>query len=280
LGIALGDAIIAVIGVGATQIAAVVALAILVSTVLGSSHVTTGQAASSAVLVATLAPPSTGIYASRFVDALVGGIVGLVVMAAIPVNPLSRVRRDAGASLTVVSEALTAAAQALERRDLKLARRALDALRRSEEEYTNFLDSLTMGQETAVVSPLRWSARSGLVRYVDASVHIERATRDLRVMQSWIVAVIRDREPVPAGLPKSLHCLSKAVATLRRELDEDTEPLRSRAVVCDAVREASSAYTDGLGFAGGTTVAQVRGTAVDLLVADRSGTKRCRSGRA
>ncbi len=188
-------------------------------------------------------------------------------MAVIPVNPLTRVQRDAGAALAVLSDALTAAAQALERCDPRLARMALDALRRSEGEYAKFLDSLTMGQETAVVSPLRWSARSGLVRYVDASVHIERATRDLRVMQSWIVAVIRDREPRPAGLPKSLHCLSSAVATLRRELDEDTEPLRTRALVCDAVREASSAYIDGLGFAGGTMVAQVRGTAVDLLVA-------------
>ena len=280
LGIAIGDALIAVIGVGAAQIAAVVALAILVSTVLGSSNVTTGQAAASAVLVATLAPPSTGIYTSRFVDALVGGVVGLVVMAAIPVNPMTRVQRDAGAALTVLSEALTAAAQALERRDPRLARRALDALRRSEDEYAKFLDSLTMGQETAVVSPLRWSARSGLVRYVDASVHIERATRDLRVMQSWIVAVIRDREPIPAGLPKSLHCLTKAVATLRRELDEDTEPLRTRVLVCDAVREASSAYTDWAGFRWrhhGRPGTRYRGRPPRR---GRSGTQRRRRGRA
>jgi uncharacterized membrane protein YgaE (UPF0421/DUF939 family) len=267
LDIAVGDALIAVIGVGAAQIAAVVALAILVSTVLGTSHVTTRQAAASAVLVATLATPSTGIYASRFADALVGGIVGPVVMAVMPVNPLTRVQRDAGAALTVLSEALTAAAQALERRDPRLARRALDALRRSEDEYAKFVDSLTIGQEAAAVSPLRWSARSDLVRYVDAAVHIERVTRNLRVTQHWIVAVIRDREPIPAGLPRSLHRLSKAVATLRRELDENTEPLRTRDIVCDAVQVASSAYTEGVGFASGTMIAQVRGTAVDLLVA-------------
>jgi uncharacterized membrane protein YgaE (UPF0421/DUF939 family) len=267
LGIAVGDALVAVIGVGATQVAAVVVLAILASTFFGGSSVTAGQAAASAVLVATLAPPSGGIYTSRFLDALVGGIVGLVVMALIPVNPLRRVQRDAGAALMVLSDALTAAAQALERGDLGLARKALDALRRAEDEYANFRDSLIMGQETTAVSPLRWSARSGLLRYVDVAVHIERATRDLRVMQVWIVAVIRDHEPVPADLPRSLHSLSKAVATLRQELDEDIEPLRTRDMVLDAVREAWSAYTNRVGFAGGSVVAQVRGAAVDLLVA-------------
>jgi uncharacterized membrane protein YgaE (UPF0421/DUF939 family) len=228
LGIAVGDALIAVIGVGATQITAVVVLAILASIFLGGSSVTVGQAAASAVLVATLAPPSGGIYTSRFVDALVGGFVGLVVMAVIPVHPLARVQRDAGAALLVLSEALTAAAKALERRDLGLARKALDALRRADDDYAKFRDSLTMGQETAAVSPLRWSVRSALLRYVNVAVHIERAIRNVRVMQHWIVAVIRDQEHVPADLPTSLYCLSRAVGALREELAANVEPLRTR----------------------------------------------------
>jgi uncharacterized membrane protein YgaE (UPF0421/DUF939 family) len=267
LGVAVGDALIAVIGVGPAQVAAVVALAILASTSLGGSSVTTGQAAGSAVLVATLAPPSGGIDTTRIVDALIGGTVALAVMAVIPVNPVMRVQRDSGAAMMVLSEAETAAAQALERRDPQLARKALDALRRAEDQQAMFRDTLTVGQETAAMSPLRWSARSGLERYVDAAVHIERATRDLRVMQVWIVAVIRDHEPIPTDLPKSLHCLSNALTTLRQELDQDTEPLRTRHVVRDAVQEAGSAVANGVGFAGGTVVAQVRGTAVDLLIA-------------
>ena len=188
-------------------------------------------------------------------------------MAVIPVNPLTRVQRDSDAAMMVLSEAETAAAQALERRDPQLARNALDALRRAEDQHARFRDTLTVGQETAAMSPLRWSARSGLERYVDAAVHIERAIRDLRVMQVWIVAVIRDHEPIPTDLPKSLHCLSKALTTLRQELDQDTEPLRTRHVVHDAVQEAGSAVANGVGFAGGAVAAQVRGTAVDLLIA-------------
>ena len=108
LGIAVADLIVLAIGVGPVQIAVVVTLAILTSILLGGSNVFVGQAAASAVLVATFAPPSGGIYVNRFIDALIGGAVGLVVMAAIPFNPLTRVQRDAGASLDLLANALNA----------------------------------------------------------------------------------------------------------------------------------------------------------------------------
>ncbi|BDH55487.1 hypothetical protein MTP03_04260 [Tsukamurella sp. PLM1] len=48
------------------------------------------QAASSAVLVATLLPPgSTGGW-TRMLDALIGGLVGVLIAALIPNNPAGR----------------------------------------------------------------------------------------------------------------------------------------------------------------------------------------------
>ncbi len=73
LGILVGDTLIYLIGTGGWQIALGVGLAILVAIFLGGSPIVIGQAAASAVLVATLAPPSGGIYYSRFLDALIGG---------------------------------------------------------------------------------------------------------------------------------------------------------------------------------------------------------------
>lgn len=267
LGIAVGDLIILAIGVGAVQIAVVVLLATLVSIFLGGSSVFVGQAAASAVLVATFAPPSGGIYINRFLDALIGGGVGLAVMAAIPFNPLTRVQHDAGQALDLVADALKAGAEALEQSNPRRARRSLDALREAEEEYARFRDSLTIGQETAAVSPLRWSSRSRLQKYVDTAVHIERGTRNARVMQHWIVAVIRDKGPVPEMMPESLRTLSRAVVMLRKELLEGVEPVKTREIIRDAVRQAWAAYADGVGFSGGVVVAQVRGIAVDLLIA-------------
>lgn len=267
LGIAVGDALIAIIGVGATQVGAVVALAMLASIVLGGTSVTAGQAAASAVLVATLAPPSGGIYYSRFVDALIGGVVGLLVMAVIPFNPLARVRAQADVSLTVLSDALSAAAEALERRDPEQAEQALDELRRADADYLKLRDTLTVGQETAALSPLRWSHRSSLMRYVEAAVYIDRTTRNVRVLLRRVAFVLRHKEPVPADLPRSLRRLSAAVAMLRQELAEETEPVRTRDLALDAVDEAWSAYADGVGFSGSVVVAQVRSAVADLLAA-------------
>jgi uncharacterized membrane protein YgaE (UPF0421/DUF939 family) len=269
LGIAVGDLIILVIGVGPAQIAVVVVLAIMISIFLGVGNVFAGQAASSAVLVAAFSAPSGGgdFFTNRVLDALVGGTVGLVVMAIIPFNPLTKVKHDAGVALSLLAEALTAAAEALESHSLGRARRSLDALRQSADEYQSFEESLSTGQETAAVSPLRWSARSELLRYVDSAAHIERATRNVRVMQHWIVAVLRDKEPVPSTLPQALRTLSKAVGTLRREIGEAAASMKTRELVRQAVQQAWSAYAEGVGFAGGVVVAQVRGAAVDLLVA-------------
>src|SRR6476660_5814026 len=100
LGIGVGDLLIWWIGTGPVQIAAGVFLAMVTAVFLGGSPTVVGQAASSAVLVATLAPPQHGIYFSRFFDALVGGLTGVLVMALLlPLNPLRHIQRAAGPAL-------------------------------------------------------------------------------------------------------------------------------------------------------------------------------------
>src|SRR5262245_6388806 len=76
LGILVGDGLFYFIGTGPWQIALGVILAISVAVVVGGGPLLVGQAGSSAVLVATLAPPTHGVYYARFLDALIGGSVG------------------------------------------------------------------------------------------------------------------------------------------------------------------------------------------------------------
>src|SRR5213082_1118743 len=150
LGILVGDVLIYFIGTGGWQIGAGVAAAVLVSVFLGGSPVVIGQAAASAVLVATLAPPSGGIYYSRFFDALIGGVIGILVMALLlPVNPLTVIRRAAGPALDVVVAGLHDCALALSDRDRDEAQAALERLRAGESRVTAFRDALAGAQETA-----------------------------------------------------------------------------------------------------------------------------------
>lgn len=265
LGIAVGDALIILVGVGPVQIAAVVTLAILTTVILGGGPVAMGQAASSGVLVATLSPPAGGIYYGRFIDALVGGATGIIVMLVLPFNPLTRVRRAADAALTALADALRLTATALRDGDSELAERALSDLRAGEHNHATLRESLSAGRETATLAPLRWPSRPALSRYVDGAVHIDRATRNIRVMQRRTASLVRDAEPAPPDLPTAVDRLADAVTALRRDLATGGDSARTPAL--DAARAAGSAYAEGVGFSGSVVVAQIRSAAVDVLVA-------------
>jgi uncharacterized membrane protein YgaE (UPF0421/DUF939 family) len=267
IGIALGDSVILLIGVGPVQIAAVVALAIMAIAVFGGAGVAVPQAAGTAALVATLAPPTSGIFVERLFDAVLGGAIALLVMVVLPFNPLTRVRRTAGQVLSSLADALTRGARSLETEDPDLADTTLTRLRGQDADQQALRDAVTAGRETATVAPLRWGSRVALARYANASAHIDRATRSVRVMQSRIAALLRDGEPSPDPLAESLAVLATAVRSLRHDLADGRDPAAARATTLDAVRAAGVAGGRGLGMSGLVVVSQVDSAATNLLCA-------------
>jgi uncharacterized membrane protein YgaE (UPF0421/DUF939 family) len=268
LGILVGDSLIYFIGTGPVQIALGVAAAILVSVFLGGGPVVIGQAAASAVLVATLAPPGNGIYYTRFVDALIGGVIGIGVMALLlPVNPLSTIRRAAGPALEVIAVGLRDCATAVSDADRDEAQAALERLRKGESRVAAFREALAGAKESATLAPVYWRSRGPLAMYLDAAVHIDHALRNGRVLARRTVALIRDGEPAPPGLVSALRELADAVRALRDDLASGTEPVRVPELALGAVRSAAQVYRDGLGFSGDVVVAQIRTMATDLLLA-------------
>ena len=81
VGIAVGDLLVLAIGVGPAQLALVVMLATALAIFLGSGQMLATQAAVSAALVATLQPPTDGVTFTRFLDALAGATIALIVNA-------------------------------------------------------------------------------------------------------------------------------------------------------------------------------------------------------
>ena len=268
LGILVGDTLIYFVGTGAWQIALGVGFAILVAIFLGGGPIVIGQAAASAVLVATLAPPSGGIYYSRFLDALIGGVTGILVIALLlPVNPLTAIRRSAGPALDVIAEGLRDCAAALRDGSREDADAALSRLRSGETAVVTFRNALAGAREAATLAPVYWRSRGPLAQYLDAAEHVDHALRNGRVLARRTVALLRDGEPVPPGLVDALLALADAVTLLRDELAAGTEPERSRERTLDAVRAAAEVYRAGVGFSGGVVVAQIRTMATDLLLA-------------
>lgn len=265
-GILLGELLVLIIGRGSWQVSLVVFLAIVIAIFVGGSPSLVMQSASAAVLVVAILPISDNYLFSRFIDAIVGGTVGLAVMALLlPLNPLTVVSHAAGPLLDEIAFGLAATASAVADRDADKTQKALEDMRAAERHFAALQDAITAGREISLLAPLRWGKRGALGQYVDGYDHLGRAMRNARVLVRRCVTAIKDQEPLPPALASAIHSLADATSWLRREYADEKPPEASRAAAIRAVRSASEAYLGGLGFSGSTVVAQVRSVATDLL---------------
>jgi uncharacterized membrane protein YgaE (UPF0421/DUF939 family) len=268
LGVLVGDLLIGVIGTGVPQIAAVVALAMMVAIFLGGGAVIVTQAAASAVLVVTLVPPSDGaaVNLDRFIDATVGGLVGLAVtVLLLPVNPVSAARRALDPLLDTLAELLDGSADALADRDRAGAALVLGRARETQEAIDELTEALEGSAEVARIAPVRWRKRGQLVGYLDAAEPIDHFARNLRVLARHVITLLRRKEPVPEVLPPALRTLAGAVRLLQMDLGYAAEPTEARASAVAAADLATEALDQTGGFAGQVVVAQTRSMAEDLL---------------
>ncbi|BFU42050.1 FUSC family protein [Krasilnikovia sp. MM14-A1004] len=265
IGIGVGDAIILLIGTGPWQIGLVVTLAIVVATAVGGGPPLVVQSASSAVLVATLTS-TTGVPWTRFVDALVGGAVGLAVMTVLlPLNPLTIVRHAAEPALRSLGDGLRTVAQGLAERDEDRILAVLDELRAAETTFADYAAAAKAARENVAFAPARWRVRGALALYVDGADQVTYALRNVRVLIRRVLTALDDDEPVPAVLPASIELLAQAVELLQQDWAKGEEPVAARERALRAAAESGRAYGEEVGFSGGVIVAQIRTTVTDLL---------------
>jgi uncharacterized membrane protein YgaE (UPF0421/DUF939 family) len=266
LGIAIGDLLVLAIGVGAGQLALVVMLATAIALFLGSGQMLATQAAVSAALVATLQPPVDGITFARFLDALVGGGVALVVNGLLlPANPVALVRGAAQPVLDELAATLDDVAAAILERDRKMAERALKRARGIDELSETFHQAVEVSRETIRYAPPRRRWRSRVEDYAQAAAQIDLAVRNVRVLSRGTIRAVRLDENVPPDIADAVRSLAKAVRAFGEVLDH---PDRVGAVQEPALHAAATATlvlerTGNLSV--NVIVGQVRSTATDLL---------------
>ncbi|MFG1651651.1 aromatic acid exporter family protein [Micromonospora sp. NPDC049275] len=269
VGVLVGDLLLTVTGTGWWQLALIVVLAILVALFLAGSAAVVIQAGATAVLIATLSPSVRDLEIPRFVDALVGGAVALLVTAVLlPLSPLRVLNRAARPVLDLLSTTLDATAGALADGDIDRALAARTKLRENKDELRALIEATQGAREASTLSPVHWHERHGPVgRYAQAAEPIDRAMRNAGTLIRRAVTVIEDGEPVPKALPGAVADLAAAVRLLKRQFAAGHEPTEARARALRAVCAAGDAYREGVGFSGAVVVAQVRTTTSDLLVA-------------
>jgi uncharacterized membrane protein YgaE (UPF0421/DUF939 family) len=261
VGIGIGDLLVSQIGTGSWQVALVVLIAMSAAILLGGSPTFVAEAATSGVLVATVAG---GAHGSRAIDALVGGLLGVCAVIVLPQNPLRVARREAALLFSELGASLDDVAEALEQHDVAGARQALARARRAESAAVAWRESLTSGHETARLSPLHWRSRTRLDEYALAAVQLELAVRNVRVLARSVIRAAETTSDIPPELVAAVRRLANAV----REVEPALE-LRDRSAPIESALAATKLATQAverdpeLAFA--HVVGQIRSITTDLL---------------
>lgn len=269
VGIGVGDAIIAGIGSGPWQIALVVALAMSTAVFLDGGAIIPMQAGSSAVLVATLIPPGNSGGVDRMVDALVGGLVGLAVVAVVPTHPVRRARKDAGAVIATAGRVLQLVADGLMANDAGPIEQALKAARATQPAIDTMRTDLKGGREISRISPLYWSSKQRLAELAATADPLDNAVRNIRVLARRSLSLVRDDEILDPRLVDLVEKLAQATDVVRHMMLADPGEQPDRAEAARVLRHvavgAKAELMRDAGLSAVVVLAQIRSIVVDLL---------------
>lgn len=269
VGIGIGDLLVSQIGSGPWQIALVVAMAMGTAVALNSGPIFSMQAGNSAVLVATLIPPGGTGGTDRMVDALVGGLTGIAVVALIPTHPVRRARRNAAEILQTASEVLRKVEDGLLENNPKPIEDALRQARATQPSIDAMRTNLKGGREISRISPLYWNSRSRLTVLTAAADPIDNAMRNVRVLARRSLTLVRDDEILDMRLVQRFAELADAVDVLREmvlsEPGEQPDQAEAARVLRRVAKKMNPDLIAGAGVSATVVFAQMRSLIVDLL---------------
>ena len=263
VGIGVADLLIRLIGSGAVQLSVVVLLAAGAVVLIGGGPLVAAQAASSAVLVAAL--PTSGAVPYRFIDALVGGGVGLAVLIAVPRNPLTALRLAADPLLAEVATVLDEIAAALEGGDPRAAGAALEHARAMTDLSDAFRRALDAARETAVLAPTHWRNQNDVERYARAALHVDYAVRNVRVLARAARTSLEAGDEIPSGVIDAIRQLARGVTGIEAELAQASGGVAGIEATLQAAGHATRVLETRPSLSVNVMVGQIRSIAADLL---------------
>ncbi|MGY0003685.1 FUSC family protein [Micromonospora sp. I033] len=267
LGIVVGDVLRDLLGSGSWQTGLVVALAIATALlVAGRGGALVGQAGGTAVLIATLAPVEPGLELPRIFDALVGGLVGLGVVALLlPVNPLRVLDRATEPIVTALTRELDAVARALTTRDADAAVRALERMRGLDADVGRLNEALSGAEEVVTLAPVRWRRRAQFHRYANAAAHLERVILYARSVARRSATALQYGEPIPPTLADAVTRLGDAVRAMSRECRDGDDLTDTRRLVRESAELAGRAWAEGVRSYGDGVITDLRTADSEVL---------------
>ena len=226
LGVGIGDAIVHVIGSGAWQVAVVLVVSALVARFIDAGILLTTQAGVQAVVIVLLPPSGTGGPASRFVDALVGGAIALLVAVLWPRDPRRRLALLGREALGALAETLTMLAEGLAHGRADEARAALARGRAAEPALELWQTSAGDARELARVNSQGRRHLDVIDRSTEQAVLTDRVMRTVRVLARRTAALTGEHDT--GGLADVVSRFAVAVRDLSAAVGEGRDPARAR----------------------------------------------------
>jgi uncharacterized membrane protein YgaE (UPF0421/DUF939 family) len=244
-GVVIADFLVSVIGVGAVQGGILVVLAMTAAVFFGRGDLGVNEAAISAmILMITFGPVGTVFPPERFLEALIGGGVALLVNALLPINPEHMVTTAAHPIFDESVAVLEETAAALDEGDFERAQNALMKARAIDTRVSSFKEALAAGHETARIAPSRRRALEHLEVYAAAADQIDLTVRHVRILSRSALGVVRTGDPAPEPLAVAVRDLARATEALAVYLEAPGDAETARRLALKAAGGASALLTE------------------------------------
>jgi uncharacterized membrane protein YgaE (UPF0421/DUF939 family) len=268
LGILVADGLLRVIGGGLPQIGLLVVLAMLAAVLLGGGEMLVGEAAVSAILVATLsATPEVRLF-----DVLIGGGVALAVHTLVfPPDPVIGVARATSAVFGELGVVLRDSAAGLAGGDVRRAEAAVQGAESLEARVDELKRAVMLGSDTARWAPLRRSRRTELDNYARVIEHADLAARSARILSRNVLSYVRGGRPAVSDLAEAVQGLGLAAWELPAQFDEPWRSGDVHRIALQAAGRATGAASQHPDIALNEIAGQVRSIAIDIVRASEAG---------
>lgn len=272
LGIMAADLLSQTLGVGPLQLAAAILLAMAAAVAVRPSGLMANQAAVAAVVVVALVPYLDAGPWVRAVDALIGGVVAVVLNALIPSDPYRSARAVTKQVLAEYVRVLGRLRTSIQKGSLPEAESALGDMEALDNAGTEISEALAATRERVILSRTarnQWQESLQTIEAVSGRLVILVATgRGLCRAGANLVrhtdgTVESGNEDVRQGFASALEELIEALENLQGWLDDTGELAPVRELALQAARTAAEQRPRTQASA--MLVGQIRSATVDIL---------------
>lgn len=213
LGIVLGDLMVTFFGVGIGQAGIVLVVSLLLARFLDRGVIFATQLGIQSLFVVLLPAPVGGPF-TRSLDAVVGGIVSILITALLPRDPRVQPRHDLQQLVDTFSKMLRECAEALTESDSTRAWHALVRGRGSQSLLDGIRTTLKTSDEVTRLAPAYRRYRSEIENLQHAVEYLDLALRNGRVVARRIASAINNAalsEPAAESIAELLENTAEAL---------------------------------------------------------------------